>query len=39
MVCYNHFERGRRMYKVLLVDDDVHILNANETYLARLATR
>lgn len=24
------------MYKVLLVDDDVHILNANETYLARL---
>lgn len=23
------------MYKVLLVDDDVHILNANETYLAR----
>lgn len=23
------------MYKVLFVDDDVHILNANETYLAR----
>lgn len=23
------------MYKVLLVDDDVHILNANETYLSR----
>lgn len=23
------------MYKVLLVDDDVHILNANETYLVR----
>lgn len=23
------------MYKVLIVDDDVHILNANETYLAR----